>query len=176
MENNSDMLRFEDYKKEFSKYELEKKHQLASNLISFAYRSQTLDAVMDAFEAVHDYLLSIPLEQLDSTGIGEIDKFLKRMDDISDSIWGSSKNDRVKALRERFKLVEREVKYSSVRIGKELGNFQYLLRELRDIHLKAGYFTTSSGLRLTIHKRRKMGWDKEMEEEGFGTPGDEDGV
>lgn len=162
-----DQLKFEDWKREQTKYELERKHQFASNVISHASRELNVESIMEAFVAVQDYIVSIPLEELDTNGKGRIDEFLKRVDDISDALHGHPDDERVKALRKRFRIVGQEVKVSSIRTAYQLSNLQYLLRELRSIHISAGYFATSSGLRLTLHKKRSIGMDAMMKEEGF---------
>ena len=153
---------FEDWKKEYEKILLSKKYSEASAIIGECYRNPNIENVKKAYASVVDYVTSIPLPINEEKNRKQ---FLNPLDEIAKIIYGTDSPE-VEKLCEKYQVIRRPERVG-IKIVKTIHNLPNLITALRNILIKAGDFSTSKGLRVTLSQKKKIGMMRILEEEGI---------
>ena len=157
-------LMTEDWKKEFEKIILTKKYAKASSIIGIASSTPDIFNVRMAYGHVIDYVTAIPLPQ-DDNKINVRKGLLDELDKIG-LILNGSDTETTKQAEKSLGVFRARVR-DGLKMVDQLQELPKIVNNLRDILIKAGEFATSSGLRVSLSKKRKYGHDRLLEEENF---------
>jgi len=155
----------EDWKKEYPKIILAKKHATASGSIGLSASDPSMENVKHAYGRIMDFITEIPIG--DNTEYQkQRNKFLIDLDEIGKIIYGNPKITAIKKLYKKHEIRIRRIRQGA-KLVHTIENIPELISKLRDILTEAGDFATSIGLRITLPTEKKYGLDRLEEEEGF---------
>jgi len=153
----------EDWARDYEKIILSKKYDDACSSLADFFANPTMEYLKNAFAAVSDVVMQIPLDPRDR----EIrEKWIRKLNEIEQIIYGNRKHPKTQALFKKYNIVIRYER-QGINLVPILDNIVNLGNVLRKILLEVGDVSYISGLRLLLPRRRKYGLEKILEEEGF---------
>ncbi len=161
----------EDWKKEYEKIILTQKLDEINRIIRATLINTNKQSVINSSAGLLDYLSSLPLGSAKDQ-IEERNRLRKEILKIYKTVAGDPRDQQTQILYKEFGLIARKVRNISSRgnpnmLISKIQNLQILALTLNDLSAKVGDFSQSLGMRVTFAQKRKTGYNKITDEEGF---------